>query len=367
MVKNTLLLLCLSFFVFRAAGQTTSRLRLDSIRLSVGLQMHKGFIIAHRDTLVAPAKGAHPGTLELSLGWLDYSKKGWRKSNCYTQNGIIVGHTNFGKKGILGSGSYFLLYTEPQLSFNRKINFSITAAAGIIRLSEVYNLTDNPTNRFFSNPTSGLMRVGIQASYSLVSTIQLQAGLNYNHISNGGTRVPNLGMNYPTGNISLTYHLRTSPFLSRKKVADIDSTFRYQLQLFTVSRLVSDWDANSKRKRMAGLSFSVSKQFNHLSSWIAGGEFSYDGSLPETGKVFERYDDSPYIVSLTGGHSVTIGRVEFLQVLGLYVFKKYDNPKALFQRYTLLYSLSRHMQVGFSLKSHAEVAELLDARLGITF
>lgn len=366
-MKNTLLLFCLFFFAFSATAQTKPRFHLDSIRLSVGLQMHKGFIIAHRDTLVAPAKGAYPGTLELSFGWLDHSKKGWRKSNCYTQNGIIVGTTNFGKKEVLGNGSYFMFYTEPQLSFNRKINFSITIATGLIRLSEVYNLTDNPTNRFFSNPTSGLMRVGIQASYSIASTIQLQAGLNYNHISNGGTRVPNLGMNYPTGNISLAYHFRPSPFLARKKATDIDSTFHYHLQLFTVSRLVRDWDKDSERKRLAGLSFSISKQFNHLSSWIVGGEFSYDGSLPETGKFFERYDDSPYIVSLTGGHSVTIGRVEFSQVLGLYVFKKYDTTKALFQRYTLLYSLGQHMQVGFSLKSHAEVAELLDVRLGITF
>ncbi|GCC50631.1 acyloxyacyl hydrolase [Chryseotalea sanaruensis] len=339
----------------------------DSLRYTFEFNAHKGSILPHRDTLRKTARGAHPTTIELGFSWRDASRKGFEKANRYTENGILVGYTHFDKKNILGEGFYYMMYTEPQLTLNKKINFSLRASAGITYLNKVYDFTDNPDNRFYSSPVSGLIRVGFHANYSITSSWQVSAGANFNHISNGGMRVPNLGMNYPTVSMGFKYLINDVDLVDRAKKDIYHKSLRYHAHLFTASRLVRDWDADAPRKQMIGLSMALSRQFNHLSSWMVGTELSHDGSLPITGKVFERFDDSPVIISVTGGHLLTIGRVEFSQLLGVYLFKQYGNDIPVFQRYTLLYAATKNIRAGFSLKAHAEVAELIDLRLGINF
>jgi len=339
----------------------------DSLRYAFELQTHKGSILPHRDTLRKTAKGAHPTNIELGISWRNASKKGFEKANRYTENGVLVGYTHFDKKNILGEGFYYMMYTEPQLTLNKKVNFSLRAAAGVIYLNKVYDFTTNPDNRFYSSPVSGLLRFGFHANYSMAPSWQVSGTVNFNHISNGGMRVPNLGMNYPTVSLGLKYLINDVALPVRAKVELYDKSLRYHVHLFTASRLVYDWDADSPRKQMIGLSLGLSRQFNHLSSWQVGSELSYDESLPITGKVFERFNDSPLIISLTGGHLLKIGRVEFSQLLGVYLYKQYRNDIPVFQRYTLLYAATKNIRAGFSLKAHAEVAELIDLRLGINF
>jgi hypothetical protein len=338
----------------------------DSVRFVVNFGLHKSIIIPHRDTLKAPAQGAYPFSLEASFSWLNYSTRGWEKANAYCNNGVAIGYTNFQKPHILGQGYYFMLYTEPQITLNKKINLSWTAGVGMIRLTDVFDAERNPTNRFYSNPLSGLLRIGIKSSFTITPNWCAVASLSYNHISNGGTRTPNLGMNYPTASVYLEYHFSHIPLPNYTPDKSYDPSLHWTAQFFTASRLIKAWDANSGRKRMTGLTAYASRQFTHTNAWLAGVEASHDESLPATGAFFGDYYE-PTIVSLIGGHQLSIGRVKFTQALGVYLYKNYENPNAIFQRYTLMYQLAHHFQVGFSLKAHAEIAEMLDVRLGITF
>ncbi len=342
----------------------------DSIQYALRLSTHKGVIIAHRDTLRQATRGAHPAAIELDFSWLNHSQKGWTTANCYRRTGIVIGYTNYDNPAVLGTGSYLLLYTEPQLTFHKRINFSFTSAVGIIFLSTVYDREQNPTNLFFSNKISGLVRVAFHASYKINDHLQVGAGAHFNHISNGATITPNLGMNYPTASVSASYQFQNNPLVKRQKVKTFDPLFRYSAELLTVKRLIKRWDENSGRKRLIGLALSVSKHFTHLSSWQLGTEISHDASIPATGDLYERQDD-PFIVSVAGGHQLTLARFHFSQLIGVYVYKKYDNQHHFFQRYILSYDVLRYREtrvtLGFSLKAHIEVAEMLDMRLGITF
>lgn len=357
-------------FCSLALAYTNGFAQHDSISYAFKLSAHKGFIIAHHDSLSVPANGANPGAVELDFSWLNYSRNGWATANCYRKTGISIGYADYDKPSVLGTGSYLLLYTEPQLSFNKKVDFSFTSAVGLIFLSTVYNRDTNSTNRFYSNKLSGLMRLGFNASYQINDHIELAASVNFNHISNGGIIFPNSGMNYPTGSISLSYQLHNTLLEKREKIKTYDPTWRYTAQLFTVRRLIMHWDNESGRERMMGLSLTLSKQFTHLSSWLVGVEISHDASMPKTGDLYGRKDD-PMIASLLGGHQLNLARFHFSQLIGLYAYKKYDNDNYIFQRYILSYDLAeyndKYFSLGFSLKAHAEVAEMLDVRVGITF
>lgn len=339
--------------------------QVDSATFFIKASVHKGFIIPHSDSLKAAADGAYPFMAELDFSWLDYSQKGWASANCYRKSGIILGYADFGNPTVLGEGSYFMLYTEPQLTYS-KLSLSFTGAAGIIYLNTVYDREENPSNLFYSNTFSGLIRAGFTGTYALKKNLQLSLSANFNHISNGRTRIPNYGMNFPTAALSITYLIQPVTLQAQARIKTFDPRLHYSIDLFTANRLVNAAYESYGKERMMGLSLNVSKHFNHCSSWVAGTEISYDQSLPETGAQFG-YDSSPWIASLMGGHSLSLGRTSFSQLLGVYLYKDYDNSHIVFQRYVLDYSLTRHLRVGFSLKAHLEVAEMLDARLGITF
>lgn len=352
-----LLFLCLSA---QCIGQ-------DSVRYSFEVHAHKGFIIPHRDTLREAARKAYPSSIELGFSWLNTSREGFEKTNFYAENGLLLGYAHFGKKEILGEGFYFMMFTEPQFTLNEKLNFSMRASAGLIHLTKVYDRIDNPENQFYSSPVSGLLRLAFCTRYALTPSWKIKGNIQFNHISNGGMRVPNLGMNFPTLSLGFDYTLNPTQLTPRAKVRFFEKALRYHIQLFTASRLAYEWDVNSSRSQMIGASLAVSRAFNHLSSWIVGTELSHDPSLTERGKAFNRLDDSPWVASLTGGHLLTIGRASFSQVLGIYVFQDYGNDRAVFQRYSLLYALSKNLSSGFSMKAHGATAELIDLRLNINF
>lgn len=343
----------------------TAFAQVDSATFSIKTSFHKGFIIPHSDSLKKPAEGAYPFMAELDFSWLNYSQNGWSSANCYRKSGLLLGYVDFGNPEVLGKGSYFMLYTEPQLTFS-KLSFSFTGAAGLIFLSNVYDREENPTNLFFSNPVSGLIRAGFTGTYTVKDHLQFSLSANFNHISNGRTRIPNYGMNFPTAALSMTYLIQPNTPPSRTRIKSFDPALHYSVDFFTVKRFVNAAYENFGKERMVGLSFKVSKHFNHCSSWAAGTEVSYDQSIPETGDQFG-YDSSPWIASLIGGHELSLGRVSFSQLLGIYVYKDYDNSHAVFQRYVLDYAFTKRLRIGFSLKAHLEVAEMLDGRLGITF
>jgi hypothetical protein len=353
----------LALFLFISCS--TAFAQIDSAIFSIKASLHKGFIIPHSDSLKKAADGAYPFMMELDASWLDYSQKGWGSANCYRNSGLILGYVDFGNPEVLGQGSYFMLYTEPQLTFS-KLSFSFTGAAGIIYLNTVYDREENPTNLFYSNPFSGLIRAGFTGTYTPKEHLQFSLSANFNHISNGRTRIPNYGMNFPTAALSVIYRFQQTTLQAQARIKTFDPILHYAVNIFTAHRLVNAAYESFGKERMLGINFSVSRHFNHCSSWVAGTEVSYDKSIPETGAQFG-YDSSPWIASLIGGHSLSLGRTSFSQLLGVYMYKDYDNSHAIFQRYILDYGLTKKLRVGFSLKAHLEVAEMLDARLGITF
>ncbi len=339
--------------------------QVDSAIFSLKASLHKGFIIAHSDSLKKPADGAFPSMAELDISWLPYAQRGWSSANCYRKSGLLLGYVDFGNPDVLGEGSYFMLYTEPQLTFS-KLSFYFTGAAGLIFLNNVYDREENPANLFFSNPVSGLIRAGFTGTYTVKDHLQFSLSANFNHISNGRTRIPNYGMNFPTAAFSMTYRIQPTALPQRERIKSYDPLLHYYIDFYTVKRLVNAAYESFGKERMVGLSFKVSKHFNHGSSWVAGTELSYDQSIPETDAFFG-YESSPWISSLIGGHELSLGSVSFSQLLGIYLYKDYNNSNAVFQRYVLDYALTKKVRLGFSLKAHLEVAEMLDGRIGITF
>ncbi|MDW8332545.1 MAG: acyloxyacyl hydrolase [Cyclobacteriaceae bacterium] len=330
----------------------------DSTSVFVGSQLHYGFIIAHSRSLTEISR-TNPFGFTLELSRIRHTQKAWNACNCLSQNGIAFSYFNFNNPAVLGESFNLFLFAEPQLVFG-KINLSVRGGAGFSYLSRIYHPIDNPENLFFSRHLSGLLQAQINSRYWVSDNWTLRFGISYNHISNGGTRHPNKGMNFPVINAGLEYVLNPMTLKPRSKIPPVKTNIFY-LGLFANSRSLYE-DVRSERKPVAGLQAGFYYPVARMHAFGAAAEFLYDGARREKIRRGEESGNF-YTVAPLFRHHLLFGRFDFSQAMGVYLIRPSD--KAFFQRYALEYQLKRYLKGGFSLKAHGHVAEQMDLRIMI--
>lgn len=358
----------LGFVLLVALGPPAVAQREDSLTHSffIGLKAHGGFIIPH-STEIINVSGSRPIGLQVDVSRINRSQKAWNKCNCYSQVGLSFAYFNYQNEEVLGSSYNLMAYMEPLLTYRPKLNFRFRAAAGLTYLTDVYHADNNPTNLFFSSTLSGFLMVGFSGHYTLTRYLNVNLGLHYNHISNGGLQQPNKGMNFPTLNLGLEYNLNPVVIRPQPNKAPVDRALHPYAGIFANRRNVEATDTESGVNLwQIGLYTGVQKKFTTTNAWLAGVEFSHDASIQESG---ERSGQtvSPWLFSILAGHQFCFGRFGFSQQIGHYTYRNYDFRTEIFQRYAITYLVANRVSVGISLKAHAQEAEQMDIRAAYVF
>jgi len=114
-----------------------------------------------------------------------------------------------------------------------------------------------------------------------------------------------------------------------------------------------------------GIATGILKPLSKINGINVGTElyhnFSYRQELQN-----QALNQSAFVGGLQLGHHFSLGKVYFLQQMGIYLLR----PKAmeqdlLYQRYSLWYKFSEKWFAGVSLLSHGHVADYIDLRIGI--
>ena len=195
----------------------------------------------------------------------------------------------------------------------------------------------------------------------------MRLGATYHHISNGGQRQPNKGMNYPVLSLGVEYMSEYKPLVRRIKNIEADKRMRYYAGLSYNTRSVDESDFGSRSREMVvGVHGGLYKPFARMHAVGAAVEFFHDNAL----KVRARQQSQSFdhrVVSALVVHHFLFGRFDFCQAVGFYLHKEYPTPDEVFQRYVIDYRLMRSLHAGFSLKAHVHTAEQMDVRLRVVF
>lgn len=294
---------------------------------------------------------------------LRYKQASWNACNCYSQNGVALTYFNFDNRKILGSSVNLILFAEPQLSF-KKINISLRAGMGLSYLSKVYSEESNPENVLFSSALSGILLLQLNNRIWLNEHLGIRLSVGYHHISNGGIKQPNLGVNFPTVSIGAEYSPDRHILVRRKKHKTFTTKLHYYAGIFFNTRKVPTEEG--VRKPSLGLSAGFFKPFARMHAIGVAVELVNDWSLKEWDRQSAEYYDHRVAAALVRHHFL-FGRFDFSQAMGFYLYKKYPTYKNVFQRYVLQYELLKNLQIGFSIKAHLHVAEQMDVRINYLF
>jgi hypothetical protein len=336
----------------------------------VATRAHWGFIIAHSKELPNVQK-THPWGVELEWNWQLMKEDAWNYCYCYPRTGASFLFINFDKPDILGRAYASYLFIEPVLGAQKKFHLSFRFGIGPAFLDRIYDEQTNPENTFFSTTLSFIVTLNAAMNFRIAERTNLQFAGFYNHISNGGIKNPNKGINFPTLSLGVDYNLRPVPYTQHLK-KDSSSLQPYKWRFDVVAFGAAKTDIKGHEHYLVyGLMPSVSRVIGRMSAISLALEGTVDladkkeierNNIEEDGRLV----DHKYFAALLG-HELLIGRFNFSIHFGAYLYSPFKRRNLIYERYGLTYRVFRNIFFGTNIKAHGHVADFLDFRLGVSF
>jgi hypothetical protein len=320
----------------------------------IGSQAHYGFIIAHT-AKIEPVSHTNPYGFELNFNWLHTSFDSWKVFHTYNISGFRLAYFNYQNPDIVGSSYMLTAYTEPIIKKGDRLIFSVRGGGGISYQTKIYDYENNDLNRFFSTKISFPLHLSANIKYSISENLFLTLSGNYNHISNGAMRLPNMGINFPTASMGLELFPGTFPSLDRGYVGGGNSRLSQSyilVQAITGYKVVygiSTWSW--------GVSSRFTRQLRTFYAINAGFELIMDKGIQKVIEIEERNVDYKRF-ALTAGQDFFLGRIVFSQQIGFYLYSPYKAKNPVYEKYELDYRIRPDFLAGVYLKAHTSDAEL---------
>ena len=340
-----------------------SELSQEKTLFSYGLSFHKAFILIHSED-VRPIEDSYPTGLQLDLTWQQRSLESWNKCRCFPKIGASVQLWDFDNPEILGYGMNAYFFIEPEYGSANFFSFSFRGGFGGSLLTNPYDENDNPENQSYSTHVAFSLILALKAGFRLSDKTRLEIAPYYNHISNGGVKDPNKGINYPSISIGLSHSLAEARYNNYAKSGwDKDNRLeRIDITPFVAWKQMED-DVHVfapgievKGSRQVAQINALTLGFEYLEDNFAKFEFEKDGVDGEWRKL-----------STAVGHEFLLGKLIFSQQLGFYLYNPDWEGEMFYQRYGLVYYWTKWLGTGVNMKAHGKVADLIDFRVAFSF
>ena len=361
MIKHILIFLLLICSHSLVAGS-------DSTNFFYGMKYRQMLIVPHTSDL-KPFAGTMPLALQFEFGKLSTKQSSWEQCNCFSMTGFSVGMTNFANKKQLGQSFDFTLFTEVFLSTKSQRQHSVRAGSGVSYLTRPFEDSENPQNYFYSSHIGFNLQLGYQISFTLNDFWTVNAALMMNHISNGGMKKPNRGMNFPGVDISFRYSTKKLTLPDFNKNESIDKRLKYWIQPFTfVQTGAWDYGFDIENKPGIGLNLAALKPLSRLSQLGIGVEMVYDGLFKEYDQKIEFVRFDPFSCAVNIQHNLVFKKAVFTNLVGYYIYRQHPfQNHQFYQRYSLHFKMSERIYPGISLKTHGSAAEYLAISIATLF
>ena len=334
-----------------------------SIRF-VESRLSHGFIIIHNEDVEA-VRNSYPWGFEVDLGWQSNSEEAWNRCNCHTRMGASLGAWDFDNQDILGQGYVAQFFLEPEFGAQRDLSFSVRAGFGLSYKTKPFHPETNPENLSYSTAVAFPLQLGTALRWQFSERWQAHILARYNHISNGGFRQPNKGINWPTVSVGVTWYARKPDlraFARSDWRTDGDGLLPMSLSVFGGYQELN----NGIVLGVGGVEWLYRRQVGRLSALTGGTEWIYHGRYPYQARQ-EGESTHGFMGGVAVGHAFLLGNFIFGQQMGVYLLRPQGERHDLYQRYSLMYMINDEWGAGISLKAHAHVADFIDFRTAFYF
>ena len=333
----------------------------DDRKRSLGISFHAGYILPHSDEIKALANKPACG-IALQYQIWHGGKEDYELFDCFWNAGFEYRYFNFLNPKILGSAHDFTLYLEPILYQHSNFIFTSRLGTGINYLTRIYDPIDNPTNKFFGSPISFPLFIEGSMYYKVSEASLIKISLAYNHISNGGIKQPNKGMNWPSIVLGYTFAKHGIPSFQREERDNLllkKNNYRFSMYYFNSLKVI---DSPKKLCYIYGVGLRYYYSLSYKYQLHATTEVYIDSYIKEN--LLRWGDTRDYKRAGAGfGHAINFGRLSLTQTMAYYYYAPYPAMTSFYHRHDLLFNLYKGISAGVFLKAHKHVADLMGIQM----
>ncbi len=351
-MRTILLFFCFVFFSSLLLGQQIRGISFAGNTTAAFAQTNR----------VSNISGAKPQGIQFDYYKLGDSQENINVCNCIPKSGISFSYFNLDKPDLLGNALSASLFIEPQYSITNRYVFGIRAQAGFVYATKKFDINTNPGNLTYSSNISNYLALGISNYYFINPKTALNLSFIFNHISNGGIKDPNNGLNFPGVNIGLNYFFEKPNYDKRVRVKPkVEKSISSYLTLFYAATTSSNFA--TKKYSIFGLELSGVKKINGVLFTTATFSLYQDKAVQQKLRQDSLSAQSQYRCGIASGIGFNMGKVNFASSLGVYVYDPINYYARIYHQHELSYQLNKQWAIGVNLKAHTYIANYTDIRI----
>ncbi|MGQ1787029.1 acyloxyacyl hydrolase [Saccharicrinis sp. GN24d3] len=344
----------LCWFLWFLHLTTASQIKPADKPIFISLGAYYGSFRVHTDKLSA-FKGVTPRGVEVEFSRWILTEQARQSFGIFPKWGVGLNYVDFGHAD-LGYSINGVAYVEPFLKAHGNLRLSGKLGTGFAYLNRPYQAQSNPLNRTYSTNFSFPLVGGISAYYFFTNSWALKANASFRHISNGGIKKPNLGINYTVIGLAIEHTSNTYVMPKASKLNPYEKNKRSEILMGYSWKKDT---VNDHKKNVAMLCFNRSFRGGRINAFTLSAMMEYQQN-PGTRIAIDQWSIAPLI-----GNEFLIGDVRFGQQLGVYLLQGATATNNVFQHYYLRYLFRNKFTAGTNLKVHGRVADYLAFQVGI--
>lgn len=237
------------------------------------------------------------------------------------------------------------------------------AGAGLGWIQRPYDKVSNHKNILIGSPINACINFLWQNEIKISPQLHVDAGLSFTHLSNGASRLPNLGINIPAISVGLHYAAHELPIT---RTSFPDSFYRkLSFAVYTSAGLKQQPWIGSKQYLVNIFQAEVTRRFSYNNQYGGGIVLFYDRSMQVNPYTItsDKRENKNVQLGVYASYEHFFGRFSLPLQMNVYVYNR-DIYSTLFQQVGLRYKLTDHWLATAMLKTHGGKADVIHLGMG---
>jgi hypothetical protein len=334
----------------------------------ISVNFHYGFVIDHGNAVSYVVKH-HVPAMNVRISKKTNQKGNWQELYNYPEIGLGYYQGNLGNPDVLGKANAVFSFISFPFIKQPSFEENFTLGLGLAYLNKKFDYRTNYYNIVIGSHFNIYCNLAFNSKIRISKNLNLLAGLDFQHFSNGATNMPNKGLNILSLNTGFSFgtnipKLNTAPkarnfpevFEKRKEYSIFGALGFKEIyppaqKKYIATTLAANWELVYSRKHKVGVGF----------------DFFYDPSINgeyKKRRENEVSDANNYGSGVHVSYDFIFDKLSFTVQQGVYLYSKKLEDKYIYQRYGFRYKLNKHYFANLTLKTYVFTAECIEWGIG---
>jgi len=353
-----LILVSLIIFSNLSDGKGTQKDSTETNNWNFEWSSSYGFLLSHHPTM-RPMSTNHFFLEEASISKIHQGN--WANRFNRPRIGLSLFYTDM-RSDILGEAVAVYPFIEFPLIRNKSW-LSFKNGIGLGYLSKKYNAEGNWQNIAIGSHLNVIIALGLQFNIKLSESLTIKTGPALTHLSNGTTKLPNLGINLAQWKWALMWN-KDRGFGKFDEPPSIQSKKNFRIGITWGMREIKP--IGSEKYQVLGLFGQYAFKTRQKLLWVLGTDAHYNTATRE--RIYRRElrdfkDIENLRLGFSGGLALDFETWSFITQMGFYAIDKFRLDGNIYHRFGLMYDLNDQMGLNLTLKTHFARADHMEIGL----